>query len=283
MTLIKAIDFSRWQGDVTYDTMKDMVDNHGIKMFILQGYGGGPGMLPNPNLEKHLGYAISLGCYVAIYSLPSTMVAEAISAAGQYKDDLEFVALDVEGGYGVTHDDVAYILEQGLAPWLYTSEGAWAADGSGDFPSLSLWDARYYNNTYSVDFPPTSMEPAGYYKEYGGWTQRDAWQYNGDVSVAGLRVDVSLVDEEFLMNENKVRSIAHEEAQKSIGAYNVEHHQEDHKYLAWAKDVGSKPKLLSQVKVFLNRLARGFVPIYRKPLLPASTFGTDDTVDTDDK
>lgn len=229
MTLIRAIDFSQYQGDVGKDIFEKFHDD-GIRMFVGQGFGSGPqGPRVNPRINEQLTYAKELGWTTAIYTTPYAAGSAIANVEKSLRDNLSFVALDVEGNAGVDDDDVRTVVNMGLQPAIYTSTYYWNhLMGSNDnFKHLPLWDAYYlYNREPKAVFPNFIRVPG-----YGGWDRSLGWQFAGDIH-SYINVDFSVFDVEYLLEigtmtpevEKAIREIAKEEAKKfNDGHYNDTH------------------------------------------------------------
>lgn len=209
---MRGLDISAYQGEIPQAWFHAR-KAEGIGLCIVQLYGGGaPGGLgPNPYAQLQLSRARATGMQLAGYVIPSWAFSPGLDNAGEFLEELRFCALDVEDEKPVTREQVDGVRLRGVVPVVYTSASQWRAV-MGDtltFSDVPLWDARYlYSNPppYGERLWPAWSEAVA----YGGWPARVAWQWQGDITVDGVRCDLNLVSDGWLRNPtpNYVRNLS---------------------------------------------------------------------------
>jgi hypothetical protein len=108
----------------------------------------------------------------------------------------------------------------------------------------------------------TKFDPAPYLGKVEDLTKEET-QAMIDAAVAEERVHTTALVIA-LKAQLEEKYIDTGELAAAISVANSSHFTDDHQFLAWAKRVGSQPKLLEKVNAFLSRLIRGFVPLYKE-------------------
>ena len=211
MSTILALDASEWQGRLG-QAQFDFAYAAGVRLYIAQLWGSGPtGRGTNDYAEAQLGFAKASGMALAgyIWIPPDTttktesLVRAGLDAAGRYKDELAFVAPDLEGGKLHPTNPVGRLMDvcQNLTLAnkriiIYCRKNNWPTvmgAGVSDFKQWPLWEARYYlKSGYKPDIAP---DIDWKWASFGGWKQRAILQYAGTAPVNGWSADWNVVDE----------------------------------------------------------------------------------------
>lgn len=173
----------------------------GFRLYVMHSTAWGT-CTPGVNTEAQLGMAVAAGLKIAVYTRDPNCWQAGISAAGQYKSQLQFFALDVEhGGPVVTRAMVDGVQQMGVRPVIYTGSGMWAqmTNNSTEFSDVPLWDTDVRNIDYSLwvaDYlSPTPVV-------YGGWNtptnMRVGVQQKFEHSLNGVDIDLNSFDAGFL-------------------------------------------------------------------------------------
>ena len=208
---MNSFDISDWQGTPSLAWFLKM-KSAGYTMCWVQLWG----LTPDGNgPSKHARYQLQMarvagldtGGYIVIYGDKtddtSILVQVALKAAGQEKEYLKFVALDVETApMRMSRVINAYynIRNQlpGVTIAMYTSRWKWSvAFGTTEWPfaaTTPLLEARYWFNSGYAPVTPPSLE--WMWIPFGGWTERAMIQYAGTVDTFGVGVDRCVYDEE---------------------------------------------------------------------------------------
>ena len=159
---------------------------------------------PWEHTQAQLKMALDAGMKIAAYTRNPDCYKQGIEAAGPYKDDLQFFALDIETdpGIPVTRAMVDGVKAMGVRPVIYTGSGMWRQlqGEKEDFADVPLWDT---SATYGA--LPDGWEPdVGIPKAvaYGGWNTVDnlrvAVQQYFEYTLHGVKVDVNSFARSFL-------------------------------------------------------------------------------------
>ncbi|MCX6497496.1 MAG: hypothetical protein NTU93_01680 [Arthrobacter sp.] len=173
----------------------------GFRLYVLHSTAWGT-CTPWYNTASQLGMAIAAGLKIAVYTRDPGCWQGGISAAGPYRSQLQFFALDVEpGGPVVTRAMIDGVTAMGVRPVIYTGSAMWPqmTNGSTAFANIPLWDTHAGNidyNQWTADY----LSPAPV--EYGGWntptTMRVGVQQKLNHILEGVAVDLSSFDASFL-------------------------------------------------------------------------------------
>ncbi len=206
-----AFDISSWQRRPSLLWFQNM-KAAGYDLCWIQLWGLTPdGNGPNPHAEYQLQMArqagLDVGGYIVIYGdstdATNMLVYSALRAAGSEKENLKFVALDVETApirmerLLNAYDNIGLQLPGVVRP-VYTSRWKWSiAFGTRKWPHAAespLLEARYwFNSGYAPNTPPSL---GWMWIPFGGWTERAMIQYAGTVPTIGVGVDRCVYDEE---------------------------------------------------------------------------------------
>lgn len=158
------------------------------------------------NTENQLGMALDAGLKIAVYTRDPNCWEGGINAAGPYKDDLQFFAIDVENdpGHPVTRDMVDGIKAMNVRPVIYSGAGMWpGVQGAtaNDFADVPLWDTNASAFDYA-DWQVDHLWPTPI--EYGGWNtqtnMRIGVQQQFEYTLHGINVDLNSFDADFLID-----------------------------------------------------------------------------------
>lgn len=160
----------------------------------------------NPSAQSQLQIkaALAAGLKVAAYTRNPSCWENGIKAVGDYKDKLQFFALDVElSGKPVTREMVNGIKAQGIRPIIYTSAVTWSdvqGASANDFTDLPLWDISTASINYSdwkADY--TSPKPV----IHSGWNtpgnMRVGVQQQFDYLLNGVSINLNSFDATFIV------------------------------------------------------------------------------------
>jgi hypothetical protein len=197
---VKAIDSA--------NTIKDpawfkKAKNDGIGLYILHTTKWGT-CEPWAQAESQIKSALDAGMQVAAYTRDLTCWENGIKAAGKYKDQLEFFALDVETDPGkpVTREIIDGVKKTGVRPVIYTGSGMWGQvqkATANSFFDVPLWDT----NTTKINYDSWKADiNAPKPVTYGGWNtatnKRIGIQQKFEYNLNGVRVDLNSFDKSFL-------------------------------------------------------------------------------------
>jgi hypothetical protein len=154
--------------------------------------------------RAQLGLALAAGLKVAAYTRDPRCWREGIDAAGPYAARLQFFALDVETdpGVAVTQEMVDGVSAMGVRPVIYTGSGMWPGimGSTTAFSGVPLWDTDTSKALSLRRWSPNLASPTPV--QYAGWntptTMRKGVQQAFEVSLGGVRVDLSSFDASFL-------------------------------------------------------------------------------------
>ncbi|KKL21955.1 hypothetical protein LCGC14_2440280 [marine sediment metagenome] len=206
---ILALDCSEWQGKLDRQKFQYAYDV-GVRLYIAQLFGSGPtGLGTNDYADEQLGFAKDVGMALAGYiwvppddtTKTESLVEASLTAAGVYRDELRFVAPDLEGGRLHPTNPVGRLMNvcQNLTLAnknivIYNRKNNWpVVMGAGvtDFKQWPLWEARYY---FKSGFKPNTPPDIDWkWAKYGGWKQRAILQYAGTAPVNGWGADWNVV------------------------------------------------------------------------------------------
>lgn len=152
--------------------------------------------------QAQLKMALDAGLKIAVYTRDPSCWKGGINAAGAYKSQLQFFALDVEtGGIPVTREMVDGVKGMGVRPVIYSGSGMWPQlmSGSTAFSDVPLWDtntSRLNYKKWSANYlAPTPVQ-------YGGWntasTMRIGVQQAFEYNLNGVRVDLNSFNATYL-------------------------------------------------------------------------------------
>jgi len=167
----------------------------GVRLYVIHATKWGT-CEPWPNTEKQLAMALRAGMKIAAYTRDPRCWRNGILAAGSYRNQLQFFAIDVETdpGLPVTADIVTGIKAMGVRPVVYSGSSMWRSvmGESAEFAELPLWDAS-----------ATAMAPkktagnllAPHPVQYGGWNtasnMRVGVQQAFEYTLHGVKVDLN--------------------------------------------------------------------------------------------
>lgn len=199
-----AFDISAWQGRPSLAWFQQM-KAAGYEMCWIQLWGLTPnGNGPNPHAAYQLAQAraagMTIGGYIVVYGDATDdthiLVQVALAAAGAEKENLKFVALDIETApIRMTrvlnaYDQIGAQLP-GVTRAMYTSAWKWSiAFGAAKWPyaaTTPLLEARYVLNSGYAPATPPPLD--WFWVPFGGWTQRAMLQYAGTVKTFDVGVD----------------------------------------------------------------------------------------------
>lgn len=195
--MIRAVDCSAWTGPIPWQTWLELKVTHGVRLAIVQLYGGGPGGTgPNPSARQQLQGALAMGVATAGYCWPPSAYFAALEQAAYHS--LAFLALDVEAGARVERAHADGVAGLGRDAWIYTSRSQWkhVMGDSLDFADLPLWDALYPSSLGPGDWPQDLHD---IWTPYGGWSRRAAWQWHDTITINGESFDLNVVDSALIL------------------------------------------------------------------------------------
>lgn len=237
MSLIRAIDFSYYQGLPDAAWFKLIREKHDIRLAIIQRV---IGTIVNPAYPAAAERAREAGMEVATYVWPP----EAVELEPTY-GDVAFVALDVEAEAGVNPGNLWDIEDVGLYPVIYTNKPAWAgAMGANTaYHDNDLWHAEYIY--YRIKWRGVSQDWPDYLPlvDYGGWVKPIGWQFAGEVTLEGVSVDLNVFEEDVLLTSQQVQAMIDKSVSKAIYDANARHYADDHQYLQVEKLANKRIKL----------------------------------------
>ena len=197
MSLLRAVDYSKWQGAVSLESHRQMAAD-GIEAAIpglWHGIDANPHALNSLANAKRAGLLI--GGYIVVVSRDArAAVREGKVAAGGHWKDMFSVAIDVEIR-GITEANLANAFDevrvQGQRPFLYTGNWFWDIWRAelGHYPDASdvgAWLAVYDGIK--------TLESAGTRSGYGPVIGH---QYMGSTAAFGTTVDFNVFDRDWLM------------------------------------------------------------------------------------
>jgi hypothetical protein len=158
-----------------------------------------------PEAERQIGLALAAGLKVAAYTRDPRCWQNGVLAAGQYKNQLQFFALDIETDPGIPVDQtmVNGVTGLGVRPIIYTGSGMWSGIMGGNvttYSNLPLWDTDVRSNFDLATWTPNILQPTP--QLYGGWntptTRRIMVQQAFEINAHGVLIDTDSLDASFL-------------------------------------------------------------------------------------
>ncbi len=214
--IVRGFDISSYQRLPPIDWFRWM-KSAGFDACVVQLWGANPlgRMQRSQYAEEQLSRAEAagirlLGGYIVIPpdndKRTHSLIAEAVKAAGRFAERLKLVALDIEIEKPL-HPNCPIDRLLDAATWsakrfpaakicVYTRAAVWNKimlednPWPGGVPTLPLWDARWVLPAGSA--PPSPPHIDWVFVPYGGWMQRSALQYAGDVNLRGVRTDLNI-------------------------------------------------------------------------------------------
>jgi hypothetical protein len=177
--------------------------SQGFRLYVLHSTSWGS-CDPWYRTQAQLRLALDAGLKVAAYTRDPRCWREGIEAAGPYAARLQFFALDVETdpGVAVTQAMVDGVSAMGVRPVIYTGSGMWPGimGSTTAFAGVPLWDTDTSKAVSLRRWVPSLSSPTPV--QYAGWntpsTMRTGVQQAFEVSLGGVRVDLSSFDASFL-------------------------------------------------------------------------------------
>jgi len=209
-TVIKAFDSDQVPSGADYFVRRYA---EGFRLYVTAGTMWGVST-PDPSVEQKLGWALDAGLKIGLYARNPNYYASAISAAGKWRDRLQFFALDVETdpGIPVTRAMVDGVKALGVRPIIYSGWGMWPSiqgATANDFSDLLLWDTdtrAELDLTYKADI--NSPTPVA----YGGWNvpgnMRFGIQQKFEQPLDGMNVDLNSFDSQYFIETGTFRAAA---------------------------------------------------------------------------
>ena len=239
MALIRAVDFSYYQGLPDAAWFKLIHDRHDIRLAIIQRV---IGSTVNPAYPAAAERAREAGMEVATYVWPP----EAADMTLDYGPAL-FVALDIEAGKPAEKSDAWDIEEADHYPIIYTNKPAYYGAHARDderFKALDLWHAEYiYYREHWTGTGVQRWPVALPLVDYGGWTTPIGWQFAGEVTLEGVSVDLNVFEEDVLLTAAQVQDMIDKSVSKALYDANANHYADDHQYLQVEKLANKRIKL----------------------------------------
>lgn len=154
--------------------------------------------------QAQLKMALDAGMKIAAYTRDPNCYKQGVEAAGRYKNDLQFFALDIETdpGIPVTRAMVDGVKALGVRPVIYTGSGMWnkLQGEKEDFSDVPLWDTSATYDALPHGWEPDVTTPVPV--TYGGWNTPDALrvgvQQYFEYTLHGIKVDVNSFSSDFL-------------------------------------------------------------------------------------
>ncbi len=177
--------------------------NAGIRLYVLNMTDWGTcnaWSQAQPQIQK----ALAAGLKVGAYTRDPSCWHNGILAAGQYQNQLQFFALDVETdpGVPVTRAMVDGVTAMGVRPIIYSDSGMWSGVQGGNdtsFSDVPLWDTDTSTVNFST-WQANILSPTPV--KYGGWntstTMRVGIQQMFEYTFNGINVDLNSFDASFL-------------------------------------------------------------------------------------
>ena len=190
MSLVRAIDTSRWSGDISSGQW-DHVKKRGYDLSIV---GSWHGKHANNHAEKDLHNSKNAGMIIATYVVLNHLPAKesldrAQKLCGEAFDHLKFIALDIEVDVEQsTIVDALQILAKNTIPVIiYTGRWFWRGKfGNPTFAqNVPLW-ASIYDGKEDLVFQQKNW--------FGGWNMLTGKQFQGTTSRMGIKGDLSVFD-----------------------------------------------------------------------------------------
>jgi hypothetical protein len=198
---VKAFDTT---ATITDQSWFDQMYDDGFRLYVLHTTEWGT-CNPWPRAATQIGMALASGLKVAAYTRDPTCWQNGINAAGQYKAQLQFFALDVETdpGIAVTSGMISSVQALGVRPIVYSGSGMWPGVMGGNntsFSSVPLWDTATGSAFNLSTWAPDILSPTPI--QYGGWntpgTMRVIVQQAFEVSAHGVLIDPNSINAAFL-------------------------------------------------------------------------------------
>lgn len=208
---IRGVDVSEFTLDIPRHWWEWLYGEHGVSAAVIQAWGGGPRPGRRNDLwAQQARGAVGAGLQIAAYVWPSRSVGAALAymrgSDRRMYELTRFVALDVEAGAGVSHDDVVAVTGAGKVPYIYASPGGWGdiMGGSTAFSNLPLWLAGYregpggdgyYRVRWAAHGRPESIAHGeSHYLPMGGWRHAAGWQFTGTARLVDPHGHVETAD-----------------------------------------------------------------------------------------
>lgn len=228
--VIRVLDVSEFTREIDPSWWVSARDVQGVRAAVIQAWGGGPvAGRENVYFAQQLAGARAADLGVATYIWPPKGWAAALQHIGDLKQQLAFVALDMEAGASVERAHVDGVIAAGLRPVIYTNPSDWAStmNASVEFADVALWLARYHwrapsgEGFYRLRWDITIDRAFGSSTAVGGWPRNTnklaGWQFAGTTQLGVESVDLNLFyasafeigeEDEMTEQERKDRAIA---------------------------------------------------------------------------
>lgn len=262
--LIRACDFSVYQGLPDASWFKLIHEKHGVQLVIIQRV---IGTTVNPAYPAATERARDAGMQVATYVWPP----EGIYQTEDY-GETAFIALDVEAGAPVDWHHVNTSADDGY-PIIYTNRPAWeGANGRNDtrFQDMDLWHAEYlYYRVHWTGKGTQNWPNALPLVNYGGWVQPIGWQFAGEVTLEGVSVDLNVFEEDVLLTKADIQGMIDKSVSQALYDANAKHYADDHQYLVLERDAVKRIRRRGETAV-RDALTKSKVVSYRKTIQAAN-------------
>ncbi|WP_166872567.1 hypothetical protein [Salinibacterium sp. ZJ450] len=173
----------------------------GFRLYVMHATSWGT-CEPWHRTQLQLKMALNAGLMIAVYTRDPRCWEGGIVAAGPYRSQLQFFAIDVEpGGAQVTREMIDGVKRMGVRPVIYSGSGMWPEEMqySIAFTDVPLWDAAsgpIDYDTWEADFESPKPD------RFGGWntplTMRIGVQQAFEHELNGIYVDLNSFDATFL-------------------------------------------------------------------------------------
>jgi hypothetical protein len=175
----------------------------GVRLYVMHSVKWGT-CEPWARTEPQLAMALKAGMKIAVYTRNPACWENGILAAGPYRDQLQFFAIDVETDPGVpaTTAMVSGVRAMGVRPVIYSGSAMWPnvmGKHAGDFSGVPLWDGDARPDAHGKwvgDVLSPSPVPYGGWNTF--WNMRIGVQQAFEYSLHGVAVDLNSFDDSFL-------------------------------------------------------------------------------------
>jgi len=202
---IRTVDFSAWTGEIQDEDWNYLWDQ-GIRLAIVQAYGGRPGGTtgPNPFAQQQVEGAKRRGMHLAAYTYPSWKWVEALDNLGPFVSDMQALALDVEARAPVHPDQITDLRNMDIRPIIYASANSWNTI-MGDSPykdtfsemDVGLWVAYYPYRVWNGQWPVNVQEGMRY--QVDSWQRCVGWQFAGTTTLSDETWDLNIFEDDFIV------------------------------------------------------------------------------------
>ncbi len=199
MALMRVLDGSAWTKEIA-PSVWPALRSSGIRMYIPQIYGSGPGGTGlNPYLKQHVEGALAAGIVVPTgYTWPSWRWPESVAYwQKELSTPLLCIWLDVEATAGVHPDQIEDLRGAGIIPGIYASRNSWSNIMGADtrFRDVPLWVAHYRRGPW-----PEALQEGTLPYVPNGWPRElvVGWQWLGTTTLKDEQFDLNVFDEAFI-------------------------------------------------------------------------------------